>query len=205
MWSLRNEQFYWNEQTSVRQLSETWLDIGFRLVGCMFTFEQMVWRMGKFLNSRWWVGVFDAFWRVSWWGIRPSKLPTYPGIWPNFSKKSNAWRLAWGKHGLFWSRSSQNADYRLLQTIVFTTQSERDKNSPTDCFLTLKTMVFSQSAVCILYCPVLEWTCTLVRKCVHKQSYINYRNDSLHQISTNSGKPTFDMFSFTTSGPTDKL
>ena len=80
MWSLRNEQFYWNEQTSVRQLSETWLDIGFRLVGCMFTFEQMVWRMGKFLNSRWWVGVFDAFWRVSWWGIRPSKLPTYPGI-----------------------------------------------------------------------------------------------------------------------------
>ena len=164
----------------------------------------MVWRMGKFLNSRWWVGVFDAFWRVSWWGIRPSKLPTYPGIWPNFSKKSNAWRLAWGKHGLFWSRSSQNADYRLLQTIVFTTQSERDKNSPTDCFLTLKTMVcMIQSAVCILYSPVLEWTGTLVRKCVHKQSYINYRNDSLHEISTNSGKPTFDIFSFTTSGPTD--
>ena len=72
-------------------------------------------------------------------------------------------------------------------------------------FLTLKTMVCIQSAVCILYCPVLEWTCTLVRKCVHKQSYINYRNDSLHQISTNSGKPTFDMFNFTTSGPTDKL
>ena len=52
-------------------------------------------------------------------------------------------------------------------------QSERDNNSPIDCFLTLKTMVFSQSAVCILYCPVLEWTGTLVRKCVHKQSYIN--------------------------------
>ena len=76
-------------------------------------------------------------------------------------------------------------------------QSEPDKNSPTDCFLTLKTMVCIQSAVCILYSPVLEWTCTLVRKCVHKQSYINYRNDSLYQISTNSGKPTFDMFSFT--------
>ena len=84
-------------------------------------------------------------------------------------------------------------------------QSERDKNSPTDYFLTLKTMVCIQSAVCILYSPVLEWTCTLVRKCVHKQSYINYRNDSLYQISTNSGKSTFDMFSFTTSGPTDKL
>ena len=79
----------------------------------------------------------------------------------NFSKKSNAWRLAWAKHGLFWSRSSQNADYRLLQTIVFTTQSERDKNSPTDCFLTLNTMVcMIQSAVCILYSPVLEWTGT---------------------------------------------
>ena len=64
-------------------------------------------------------------------------------------------------------------------------------------------MVCIQSAVCILYSPVLEWTCTLVRKCVHKQSYINYRNDSLHEISTNSGKPTFDIFSFTTSGPTD--
>ena len=60
-----------------------------------------------------------------------------------------------------------------------------------------------QSAVCILYSPVLEWTGTLVRKCVHKQSYINYRNDSLREISTNSGKPTFDIFSFTTSGPTD--
>ena len=82
---------------------------------------------------------------------------------------------------------------------------KRDKNSPTDCFLTLKTMVCIQSAVSILYSPVLEWTGTLVRKCVHKQSYINYRNDSLHQISTNSGKPTFDIFSFTTSGPTDKL
>ena len=38
-----------------------------------------------------------------------------------------------------------------------------------------------------------------------KQSYINYRNGSLHQISTNSGKPTFDIFSFITSGPTDRL
>ena len=97
----------------------------------------------------------------------------------------------------------QNADYRLPQTIVFTTQSEQDKNSPTDCFQTLKTMVCRQSAVYILYCPVLEWTGTLVRKCVHKQSYINSRNGSLHQISTNSGKPTFDIFSFITSGPTD--
>ena len=82
--------------------------------------------------------------------------------------------LPQGEHGWFWNRSVQNTDYRLLQTIVFTTQSERDKNSPTDCFLTLKTMVcMIQSAVCILYSPVLEWTGTLVRKCVHKQSYIN--------------------------------
>ena len=132
--------------------------------------------------------------KASWWGIRPSKLPTYPGIWLDFSKKSNAWRLEWGKHELFWSWSVQNADYRLLQTIVFTMQSERDKNSPTDCFLTLKTMVCIQSAVCILYSPVLEWTRTLVRKCVHKQSYTNYRNDSLHQISTNSGEPTFELY-----------
>ena len=40
--------------------------------------------------------------------------------------------------GWFWNQSVQNADYRPLQTIVFTMQSERDKNSPTDCFLTLK-------------------------------------------------------------------
>ena len=113
--------------------------------------------------------------------------------------------LPQGEHGWFWNRSVQNTDYRLLQTIVFTMQSERDNKSPIDCFLTLKTMVSSQSAVCILHCPVLEWTNTLVTKCVHKQSYINYRNGSLYQISTNSGKPTFDIFSFTTSGPTDKL
>ena len=57
----------------------------------------------------------------------------------------------------------------------------------------------------ILYCPVLEWTGSLLRKCVHKQSYINSRNGSLHQISTNSGRPTFDIFSFITSVPTDRL
>ena len=61
----------------------------------------------------------------------------------------------------------------------------------------------SLQSTLFLYCPVLEWTGTLVRKCVHKQSYINSRNGSLHQISTNSGKPTFDIFSFITSGPTD--
>ena len=74
--------------------------------------------------------------------------------------------LPQGEHGWFWNRSVQNTDYRLLQTIVFTIQSERDNNSPIDCFLTLKTMVCSQSAVCILYCPVLEWTSTLVTKYV---------------------------------------
>ena len=92
--------------------------------------------------------------------------------------------------------SVQNADYRLLLTM----QSERDKNSSSDCFQTLK--VSLQSAFCTVQ---LEWTGTLVRKRVHKQSYINYRNGSLHQISTNSGKPTFDIFSFITSGPTDRL
>ena len=161
--------------------------------------------MGKFLNSRWWLGVLDGFEGLAGGAFDHLNYQHTREFDQIFQKKSNAWRLAWGKHGLFWSRSVQNADYRLLQTIVFTMQSERDKNSPTDYFLTLKTMVCIQSAVCILYSPVLEWTCTLVRKCVHKQSYINYRNDSLYQISTNSGKPTFDMFSFTTSGPTDKL
>ena len=116
----------------------------------------------------------------------------------NFSQKSNAWRFTQGKYWLFWSRSVQNADYKLLQTIVFTMQSERGKNSPTDRFLTLKTMVCIRSAVCILHSLVLEWTGTMVRKCVHKTSYINHRNGSLHQISTNLGKPTFDIFSFTT-------
>ena len=86
MWSLKNEQFYWHEQTCVTQLSETWLDI-WVLFSRMFTFEQMVWRMGKFWNSRWWVGIFYAFWSASWWGFRSSKLPTYPGIWPKFFKK----------------------------------------------------------------------------------------------------------------------
>ena len=159
MWSLKNEQFYWHEQTCVTQLSETWLDI-WVLFSRMFTFEQMVWRMGKFWNSRWWVGIFDAFWSASWWGFRSSKLPTYPGIWPKFFKEVKSPAFCPGKHGLFWSRSVQNANYRLLQTIVFTMQSERDKNGPTDCLLTLKTMVCIQSAVCILYCPVLEWTGT---------------------------------------------
>ena len=38
---------------------------------------------GKFLtmNSRWWSAGFDTFWSASRWGIWPSKLPTYPGIW----------------------------------------------------------------------------------------------------------------------------
>ena len=111
--------------------------------------------------------------------------------------------------GWFWNQSVQNADYRPLQTIVFTMQSERDKNSPTDCFLTLK--YNGLLSVCSLHFVLssfgMDWYTpgTLVRKCVHKQSYINYKNGSLHQILTNSGKPTFDIFSFITSGPTDKL
>ena len=167
--------------------------------------------MGKFLNTvvvgEWgFLMLFEAlaggtFDHLNYWHTQEFDQ--------NFSKKSNARRFSrgggGGEHGLFWNRSVQNADYRKLQTIVFTMQSELDNNSPIDCFLTLKTMVCIQSAVYILYCPVLEWTGTLVRKCVHKQSYINYKNDSLHQILTNSGKPTFDIFSFITSGPTDKL
>ena len=136
-----------------------------------------------------------------------SKLTTdIPGnLTKIFQKSLMPGVFPWWEHGLFWNRTVQNADYRMLQTIIFTMQSELDNNSPIDCFLTLKTMVCIQSAVCILYSPVLEWTGTLVRKCVHKQSYINYKNGSLHQILTNSGKPTFDIFSFITSGPTDKL
>ena len=161
--------------------------------------------MAKFLNSHWWLGVFDAFERLAGGAFDYLNYQHTQEFDQNLLKKSNAWRFARGKHGLFWSRSVQNADYRLLLTIVFTTQLERHKNSPTDCFLTLKTMVCIKSAVYILYCPALEWTGTLVRKCVYKESYIKYRNGSLHQISTNSGKPTFDVFSFTTSGPTDML
>ena len=59
------------------------------LIRYLGSVSRMVWRMGKFLNSCWWVGVFDTLWSASasWWGIRPSKLPTYPGIWTKFFKK----------------------------------------------------------------------------------------------------------------------
>ena len=67
-----------------------------------------------------------------------------PGVFPG------------GEHGLFWNRSVQNADYRMLQTIVFTMQSELDNNSPIDCFLTLKIMVCIQSAVCT-FCTLQFW------------------------------------------------
>ena len=148
--------------------------------------------MGKFLKSRWWVGVFDAFGSIAGGAFDLLNNQHSLEFDPNFSIKSNA-----------------NADYRPLQTIVFTMQSERDKNSPTDCFLTLK--YNGLLSVCSLHFVLssfgMDWYTpgTLVRKCVHKQSYINYMNGSLHQILTNSGKPTFDIFSFITSGPTDKL
>ena len=108
--STEMNKFYWNEQTSVRQLSRTWSDI-WVLFRRMFTFEQMVWHMGKFLNSCWWVGVFDAFSSASWWGIWPSKLPTYPEIWLKFFKKSNAWRFAPG--GAWDVLESVSTKYRL--------------------------------------------------------------------------------------------
>ena len=167
----------------------------------MFIFEQMVWWMGKFLNSHWWVGVFYAFWSASWWGIWPSKLPR--NLTKNFQKSQMPGILRKGSMGGF-----RICQYKMQTTDccrpLFSPRNQNEtKNSPTDCFPTLKTMVCSQSAVCILYSPVLEWTGTLVTKCVHKQSYINYRNSSLYQTSTNSGKPTFDIFSFITSGPTD--
>ena len=82
--------------------------------------------------------------------------------------------------------------FRICQYKMQTTDCCRPLFSP--CNLN-ETKIVPLTAVCILYCPVLEWTGTLVRKCVHKQSYINSRNGSLHQISTNSGKPTFDIFS----------
>ena len=122
-----------------------------------------------------------------------------------FKKSQMPGVLRWGSMGCFGVGQYQMQTTDCCRPLFSPRNQIRDKNSPTDCFLTLKTTVCIQSAVCILYSPVLEWTCTLVRKCVHKQSNINYRNDSLHRISTNSGKPTFDMFSFTTSGPTDKL
>ena len=101
LWSFRNEQFYWNEQTSGMQLSVTWSDI-WVLFSRMFTYEWTVWRMGKFLNSCWLgVGV-NTFWNTSWWGTRPSKLPTYPGIWQKFFKKVKRPAFCTGpEHGWF--------------------------------------------------------------------------------------------------------
>ena len=94
--------------------------------------------MGKFLNSHWWVGVFDAFEALAGGAFNQLNNQHSQEFNQNFSKKSNARHFDRGKHEWFWNQSVQSADYRQLQTIVFTMQSERDKNSPTDCFLTLK-------------------------------------------------------------------
>ena len=65
----------------------------------MFIFEQMVWWMGKFLNSHWWVGVFYAFCSASWWGIWPSKLPR--NLTKNFQKSQMPGVLRKGSMGGF--------------------------------------------------------------------------------------------------------
>ena len=54
---------------------------------------------GKFF--RWWSAGFDTFWSGSRWGIWPSKLPTYPGIWPKPFKKSQIPRGLRGGMGSF--------------------------------------------------------------------------------------------------------
>ena len=66
--------------------------------------------MGKFLNSRWWLGVFDAFEGLAGGAFDHLNYQHTREFDQIFQKKSNAWRLAWGKHELFWSRSVQNAD-----------------------------------------------------------------------------------------------
>ena len=161
--------------------------------------------MGKFLNSCWWVGVFDAFSSASWWGIWPSKLPTYPEIWLKFFKKSNAWHFAPG--GAWVVLESLSTKYRLQTAADHCFHHAIRTRQQKPYWLFSNPENNGQQSVCSLHFALssLEWTNTLVTKCVHKQSYINYRNGSLYQISTNSGKPTFDIFSFTTSGPTDKL
>ena len=96
----------WNEQTYLRQLSETlYISVVFSR---LFAFEKKGRRMRKYLNSRWWVGGFAAFWSASQWGIWPSKLQTYREFDQIFSKKSNAWRVClrgWGEGQLEWTSS----------------------------------------------------------------------------------------------------
>ena len=97
--------------------------------------------MGKFLKSRWWVGVFDAFGSIAGGAFDLLNNQHSLEFDPNFSIKSNA-----------------NADYRPLQTIVFTMQSERDKNSPTDCFITLKyNGLLSVCSLQSAFCTVQFW------------------------------------------------
>ena len=54
-----DEQFHWNEKTSIRQLSKT-LDISV-VLSWIFTLEQMVRCMGKLLNSHWCMGDLTLF------------------------------------------------------------------------------------------------------------------------------------------------
>ena len=163
----------------------------------------MAWCMGKFLTSRWWVGVFYAFWTASWWGIRPSQLPR--NSTKNFLKSQMPGVLRGGSMGGFRICQYKMQTTDCCRPLFSPCNQNETKIVPLTVFKPWKQWSAVMSAVCILYCPVLEWTGTLVSKCVHKQSYINSRNRSLHQISTNSGKPTFDIFSFITSGPTDRM
>ena len=78
---------YLNEQTFIRQLTET-LDI-WDVFSRIFTFNKWFDAWENSLNSHWWVGDLILFEALGRWGIWPSNLPTYIswGIWLKFFKK----------------------------------------------------------------------------------------------------------------------
>ena len=48
-------------------------------------------------------GGFDPLWSSNGWGIRPSKLATWRGIWPKFFKKVKCPGVCLGGQGRFWN------------------------------------------------------------------------------------------------------
>ena len=113
--------------------------------------------MGKFLNSRRWLGVLDAFEGLAGGAFDHLNYQHTQEFDQIFQKSQMPGVL----------RGESMGGFRICQYKMQTTgccrplfspcNQKRDKNSPTDYFQTLKTMVcMIQSAVCILYCPVLE-------------------------------------------------
>ena len=80
-----NNQFYWNEQTSVRQLSTRLQIFWLSLVGYLhFNKRFDTWETFWIVRGGW---GFDNFWSPRQWSIWPSKLPRYWQIWPKCFEK----------------------------------------------------------------------------------------------------------------------